>query len=650
MASYSASGATPGNGSAGSNGHDTSRGSVPDYSLSGVLHFLQSEWRRYEHERNSWNIERAELRARIALLEGERRSVDNLKTDLLRRIKMLEFALRQERIRSSQNNSGSNSATVRNSNDRFSVGGGNASLNDDGHDMNKQLQFQSNGVKLPIGMKDSKGRAKSRAYLQQCLQEIAYLTSNITLNPIMNQTNSSESEGQASQVSRPMFIVPDEPSPEIQNDGNMVKGSVPVQDTSTHDELEVKQASRPFPDKNAPESKSALATQEANPTSFSVSERNLTSQNLANVPDVQLWNSRGTIDAHFDSINSLAYDSSGLGFFTASDDSTIKYWRLSSPEAPNNSTEGANPKLLTTLRGHEAGVRCLVYSKKLNKLFSGSLDATIRRWTLPEETPMKDDPILDSLQSSVFTKNTHAVHDMSLFALNGKEDALLATVCADGTVKLWFTEDASTPTPFLSWDYYGTDPDAEVKMERPSMASLPLPTSVTSCPADLRICAVSFSNGVLKLFDLTSGRELKHFASPSSSLPINAVVGHPTLPLVATAHQDQYIHMHDINSSACTLSLHAHENGVVCLDIDPSGLTLVSGSSDGKVRFWDLVKSNESEQMASDAAKQTYTAVCFQEVSAHQIKHGKGVLTSLYHPTLPFIATAGADGTVHMFG
>ena len=649
MASYSASGATPGNGFAGSNGHDASRGSVPDYSLSGVLHFLQSEWRRYEHERNSWNIERAELRARIALLEGERRSVDNLKTDLLRRIKMLEFALRQERIKSSQNNPGSNSATARNSNDRFLVGGGNASLYDDGHDMNKQLQLQSNSVKLPIGMTDAKGRAKSRAYLQQCLQEIAYLTSNITLNPMMNQTNSSELESHASQESRPLFIVPDEPFSKMQNDRNMVKGSVQIQDTSTHDGPEIKQSSRSLPVKNEPESKSAPTTRETNTTSLNIAEGNSTSQNLANVPDVQLWKSRGTIDAHFDSINSLAYDSSGFGFFTASDDSTIKYWRLSSPEAPNNSTEGANPKLLTTLRGHEAGVRCLVYSKKLNKLFSGSLDASIRQWTLPEETPMKDDPILDSLQSTVFAKNTHAVHDMSLFALNGKEDALLATVCADGTVKLWLTEEAS-PAPFLSWDYYGTDPDAEVKMERPSMASLPLPTSVTSCPADLRICAVSFSNGALKLFDLNSGRELKHFASPSSSSRINAVVGHPTLPLVATAHQDQYIHMHDINSSACTLSLHAHENDVVCLDIDPSGLTLVSGSCDGKVRFWDLVKSNESEQMASDAAKQTYTAVCFQEVSAHQIKHGKGVLTSLYHPTLPFIATAGADGTVHMFG
>jgi striatin 1/3/4 len=35
--------------------------------------------------------------ARIALLEGERRSFDNVKLDLMRRIKMLEFALRMER-------------------------------------------------------------------------------------------------------------------------------------------------------------------------------------------------------------------------------------------------------------------------------------------------------------------------------------------------------------------------------------------------------------------------------------------------------------------------------------------------------------------------------------------------------------------------
>lgn len=33
-----------------------------DYTLSSVLHFLQTEWRRYERDRNEWEIERAEMR------------------------------------------------------------------------------------------------------------------------------------------------------------------------------------------------------------------------------------------------------------------------------------------------------------------------------------------------------------------------------------------------------------------------------------------------------------------------------------------------------------------------------------------------------------------------------------------------------------
>lgn len=86
-----------------------------DYNLPGVLHYLQAEWRRFERERNEWTIERAELKvrwpfwthsttqlyefskARIALLEGERRGTEKLKADMLKRVKMLEYALRQER-------------------------------------------------------------------------------------------------------------------------------------------------------------------------------------------------------------------------------------------------------------------------------------------------------------------------------------------------------------------------------------------------------------------------------------------------------------------------------------------------------------------------------------------------------------------------
>jgi len=37
------------------------------------------------------------LQARIAFLQGERKGQENLKHDLIRRIKMLEYALKQER-------------------------------------------------------------------------------------------------------------------------------------------------------------------------------------------------------------------------------------------------------------------------------------------------------------------------------------------------------------------------------------------------------------------------------------------------------------------------------------------------------------------------------------------------------------------------
>ena len=43
------------------------------------------------------HVSKVKLQARIALLEGERRSFENVKLDLMRRIKMLEYALRMER-------------------------------------------------------------------------------------------------------------------------------------------------------------------------------------------------------------------------------------------------------------------------------------------------------------------------------------------------------------------------------------------------------------------------------------------------------------------------------------------------------------------------------------------------------------------------
>ncbi|CAH8875379.1 unnamed protein product [Trichobilharzia szidati] len=76
-----------------------SKDNGPHYTIQGVLHFLQTEWTRLEMQRSQWEVERAELQARIAFLQGERRGQENLKQDLVRRIKMLEYGLKQERVK-----------------------------------------------------------------------------------------------------------------------------------------------------------------------------------------------------------------------------------------------------------------------------------------------------------------------------------------------------------------------------------------------------------------------------------------------------------------------------------------------------------------------------------------------------------------------
>jgi striatin 1/3/4 len=68
-----------------------------DMRLTGVMRFLQTEWHRHERDRNAWEIERQEMKARIASLEGAGRRADAHQKSLQKYVKMLEGALLNER-------------------------------------------------------------------------------------------------------------------------------------------------------------------------------------------------------------------------------------------------------------------------------------------------------------------------------------------------------------------------------------------------------------------------------------------------------------------------------------------------------------------------------------------------------------------------
>ncbi|KAK4216504.1 Striatin Pro11 [Rhypophila decipiens] len=67
-----------------------------EYTLQGVMRFLQTEWHRHERDRNSWEIERQEMKSRIASLEGQARRADATQKALKKYVTILERKVKDQ--------------------------------------------------------------------------------------------------------------------------------------------------------------------------------------------------------------------------------------------------------------------------------------------------------------------------------------------------------------------------------------------------------------------------------------------------------------------------------------------------------------------------------------------------------------------------
>lgn len=77
-------------------GNVSSQPQPTEYTLQGVMRFLQIEWHRHERDRNAWEIERQEMRARIAGLEGQARRADATQKALRKYASILERKIKDQ--------------------------------------------------------------------------------------------------------------------------------------------------------------------------------------------------------------------------------------------------------------------------------------------------------------------------------------------------------------------------------------------------------------------------------------------------------------------------------------------------------------------------------------------------------------------------
>ncbi|RAK95425.1 cell differentiation and development protein Fsr1 [Aspergillus ibericus CBS 121593] len=175
MAWQSPSAMAGGGGYVGPGGDGSSNGGHPqgtEYTLQGVMRFLQTEWHRHERDRNAWEIERAEMKSRIGKLEGDVRTSKRLHESLGKHVRLLEAALKKERekVKKLSNNEKIEDARDPKEIARESINALKAQRpkshtgpNDADVNLENEHEFRQETE-----------REKSRLYLSKCSQEVAF--------------------------------------------------------------------------------------------------------------------------------------------------------------------------------------------------------------------------------------------------------------------------------------------------------------------------------------------------------------------------------------------------------------------------------------------------------------------------------------------
>uniref|UniRef100_A0A8C9SNY6 Striatin n=1 Tax=Scleropages formosus TaxID=113540 RepID=A0A8C9SNY6_SCLFO len=638
-------GAQPGDGGGGG------EAARAQYSIPGILHFLQHEWARFEVERAQWDVERAELQAQIAFLQGERKGQENLKKDLVRRIKMLEYALKQERAKYHKLKYGT----------ELNQGDMKPPSYDSGEYNENELQGPQNSQ---LSWK------QGRQLLRQYLQEVGYTDTILDVKSqrvkaLLGLTGDA-GERPADKNPEPMV---NGTEPSLKGDimiGKKVSPS-PSSSSDINDDPDTEEALKGFdflasPDEvdGSPESRSAgdgtdwgesgsggigvgwaeamtfpptsgksfiMGAGEAMESELGLGElAGLTVANeadslaydIANNKDAlrKTWNPKFTLRSHFDAIRGLAFHPVEPVLVTASEDHTLKMWNLQKT-APAKKSTALDVEPIYTFRAHRGSVLCVVMSASGEQCFSGGVDGTIQSWNTPNPNIDPYDSYEPSALRGALSGHTDAVWGLVYSAAHHR----LLSCSADGTVRLWNASNASPALAVFN-----------------ESKELGLPSSVDLVGGEPAYMVTSFSTGQTGLFNMETRQLVLRLESVGEmgmeppSARINKVLSHPTLPITITAQEDRHIKFFDNNTGKLIHSMVAHLDAVTSLAVDPNGLYLMSGSHDCSIRLWNL----ESK-------------TCIQEFTAHRKKFDESIHDVAFHPTKCYIASAGADALAKVF-
>jgi len=714
------------------------------YSIPGILHFLQHEWARFEMERGQWEVEKAELQARIAFLQGERKGQENLKNDLVRRIKMLEYALKQERAKYAKLKYGGDSGqaivaanaldatskpTDADSTDGGGIDGGLPGvpgLDSDnyitvsnvnwrqGRQLLRQylqeigytdtiIDVRSNRVRSLLGLHDNnitnqvvgmsgdvnvntddlnnsnRSTGKMNAITGVTINGGDNSTSTVARRPGQSGGDSGVNRGSASlaedivldaekSVMESFEFLNDgsgaEDDDEIMGDDGLLGGTTTVDDLKISGNISATNTSiiggiqsgsgvhlPSVGNRQQPQAKPDQVSTSTQPLAgannlelgeleqLTITNDNESSYDITTPSQIRkTWNAKYTLRSHFDGVRALAFHPTEPVLITASEDQTLKLWNLQKT-IPAKKSAALDVEPVYTFRAHTGPVLSLAVAPDGDYCFSGGIDATIRCWNMPHSTVDPYDSYDPNVLAATLMGHTDAVWSLSY--LGGNHQQLLSA-SADGTVKLWSPITKSTsnsvgPQQLVKTFGYSPTPVSTAEEGSGNNNSFNIvPTAVDWVYEDPSHMVTGYSNAACIIYDIETGKSVVRMDTLQDNSnefgAITCVVSHPTLPLTITAHEDRHIRFFDNKTGKLAHAMVAHLDAVTSLAVDVNGLYLISGSHDCSVRLWNLE-----------------TKTCVQEITAHRKKFDESIFDVAFHPSRPFIASAGADALAKVF-
>ncbi|KAI1646441.1 WD40 repeat-like protein [Daldinia loculata] len=155
-------------------GNPSNQPHATEYTLQGVMRFLQTEWHRHERDRNAWEIERQEMKGRIAALEGSARRADATQKALKRYVTILEKKVKDQAAKlkvSSAASATDHSVKQPQKIDRAAL------IQEKLKSSDERLKESVPGLEGLVGerVQEDEERDNLRVFLDQCQAEFTYL-------------------------------------------------------------------------------------------------------------------------------------------------------------------------------------------------------------------------------------------------------------------------------------------------------------------------------------------------------------------------------------------------------------------------------------------------------------------------------------------